>query len=379
MTVTTPIGLPVPAPIIPPGSIRFPLAWLLERAAAPLQYRASTEVAQLPVAGGGGGRLRALAYGHAPAISLALRQSPDGLWNGAMLAPPPARGDPFHGVGTIPAVRRLLEYGWDPDSPPIARARRTIFRLLAEDEDPAYAFELAPSARGDVEGVRRARVTLREAGAAVLAQAGFERDPRVRGAATRIMHRLDRFLASPLAQDPFVRVGNQRALAPDTAPPSHYTLLMLAYMPLFRRKWAETMEALGKYLAQPAPRTAPAIATGRELVPAPHLVLGDPLPGESAMEADFGPALAWLELVARLGFLRPGTTWGNLFERRVDDCDVDGIWRPRKGAPAPRTTNAFGWPSWTLEAQHVGDARFTDVTFRLGLIGKLAGWQIELA
>jgi hypothetical protein len=61
-----------------------------------------------------------------------------------MLEIPSGRSHGFEGVGTISAARRLLEYAWEKESPPLMRARRILFRLLAEDEDPAFLFELAP-------------------------------------------------------------------------------------------------------------------------------------------------------------------------------------------------------------------------------------------
>jgi hypothetical protein len=88
-----------------------------------------------------------------------------------MLSVPKQAGD-FTGVGTIPAVRRLLEYGWDRESPPLSHARRALFRLLAEDNDPAYLYELGPKSK-DEDSVRRGRMLLREAAAAALAQAGY--------------------------------------------------------------------------------------------------------------------------------------------------------------------------------------------------------------
>jgi hypothetical protein len=195
----------------------------------------------------------------------------------------------------------------------------------------------------------------------------------------RMMPRLVRFLSSPLAEDPFVRVGNQRVLRPEASPPSIYVLQMLAHMPLFRREWGELMAALATYLARPAPVTAPAIAAGKAIVPTPHLVLGDPLASERVAADDVGWAVTWLELVARLGLLRSGSSWLRVFERLLDECGPDGVWRPKRTAAVARTTNPFVWPSFPLEAQLVGDARFTDVTFRLGLIARLAGWQIEAA
>jgi hypothetical protein len=146
---------------------------------------------------------------------------------------------------------------------------------------------------------------------------------------------------------------------------------MLAHMPVLRREWAETVAVLAEWLSQPAEGTPP-----RDTGTAP-LLHGDPLADDG--ESDIGWTLAWLELAARMGMLRPGTVWMRAFERLVDDCDGDGVWHPRRAVTVARSTNAFIWPSWTLEPQLNGDARLADVTFRIGLIGRLAGWRIELA
>ena len=304
-------------------------------------------------------------------------QGRNGTWNNAMLTVPSSRGTHFRGVGTISAVRRLLEYGWTQDSPPLQHARRPLFRLLAEDEDPAFTFELA-TRQADSGAVQLASAVLREAAAAALAQAGYEKDPRLRGAATRIVDRLTAFLRSPLADDPFVRLGNQRVLPPEATPPTFYSLTMLAHMPLFRSERYEVMDLLGKYLARPAPRTPPAVAAGREVVPAPHVLLGDPLPTPYAAGADIPWALTWLELVARLGLLRRNDGWALIFDRLLSDCDAAGVWRPRKGPAVPSTDNPLVWPSFPLEPSMTGEARWTDATFRLGLIGRLSGRQVNL-
>jgi hypothetical protein len=45
---------------------------------------------------------------------------------------------------------------------------------------------------------------------------------------------------------------------------------------------------------------------------------------------------------------------------------------------AVRTSNPFIWPMYPLEENLSGDERWTDITFRLGLIARLLGRQIEL-
>jgi len=295
-----------------------------------------------------------------------------------MLSLPSARAEHFEGIGTINAARRLLEYGWDKDSPPLVHARRVLFRLLAEDQDPEYLFELGGKNATDEDMARRARAILREAAAATLAQAGYEGDPRLRGAARRIIERVAAYLRSPLAQKPFVRIGNQHVLPPEAAPPSVYALLMLAHMPLFRNEYHDAMALLYAHLSQPMPRQEAMQLCGKKIVAQPHLVLGDMLPHRSAADSDVVLSITWLELMARLGFLRRNDNWSKMYERFLDDRDRDGVWHPHKGMVVPRSTNPFLWPMYPLEDHLSGDERWVDITFRLGLIGRLSGRTIEL-
>src|SRR5450432_308266 len=175
---------PPAAPAAAPAPLEFPLSWLLEFAPPPIQYRAAIEVARLPLTASKS--FSALPYAYQPAIELALSQLADGTWNHNMLAIPTSRTERYKGIGTISAVRRLLEYGWDRESPPLLQARRVLFRLLAEDDDPAYLYELAGKGKVELAMVRHGRQLLREAAAAALAQAGYENDPRLRGAARRL-------------------------------------------------------------------------------------------------------------------------------------------------------------------------------------------------
>ncbi|HXY30219.1 MAG TPA: hypothetical protein VEI06_05880 [Gemmatimonadaceae bacterium] len=314
----------------------------------------------------------------ADAISLALRQRADGTWSGTMLTTPAPRGAPFEGVGTILAARRLVEYGWDRESPPLAHARRILFRLLAEDEDPNFLFELAPKGKPEPEYTRYGRRVLREAATAALAQAGYENDPRLRGAARRLLERTDNFLRGPLAEKPFVRAGNQHVLSPEAAPPSLHLLTMLAYMPLFRSEHFDVLDRLYAFVSQPLPRQAAASVVAGRIVAQPHLVLGDPLPHRNAVDADIPAALHWLELAARLGFLRRNEGWMRLYERFLDERDERALWHPRRGTMMPRAANPFTWPGFPLSGTP-GDDRSADVTFRLGVIARHLGRPIALA
>ena len=355
--------------------MQFPLGWLLEHASAPIKYRAITEVAKLPSPGD---RISLLPFTHRAALTLAIQQSGDGTWNHSMLTVPSARAEHFEGVGTINAVRRLLEYGWDRETPPLAHARRVLFRLLAEDEDPEYLFELGGKGSIDEDVSRRGRAILREAAAAALAQAGYEGDPRLRGAAKRILERVNGFLKSPLAQKPFIRVGNQHVLAPEAAPPSLYALELFAHMPLFRIENFEAMDRIFQHLSQPLPRQDAVQLCGKKVMPQPHLILGDMLPNRNVADTDVVWAMTWLELMARLGFLRRNDNWSKLLDRFLEDRDAGGVWHPHKGMSTARSTNPFVWAMYPLEETQAGDERWTDVTFRLGLIARLSGRPIEL-
>ena len=363
-----------PPPPLPPAPVRFPINWILSHAAAPIQYRALTEVARVADPES----LSNLPLTHRSALMLAMGQSADGTWGRNMLSVPSAKSANFEGIGTIPAVRRLLEYGWSKDSPPLLHARRMLFRLLAEDEDPAFLFELAGKQTQDEENIRRARLTLREAAAATLAQAGYEGDPRLRGAARRILNRLSEYLRSPISQKPFIRQGNQHMLAAEACPPSIYTMSMLAYMPLFRAENHHEMDALYAHVIQAQPRQDAVQLCGKLVLSVPHLVLGDALPHRNAADADVPYALYWLELMARLGFLKRNEVWSKLFDRFLEDRDRDGVWHPHKGMAVAKSAIPQVWPVYPLEDQKAGDERWTDITFRLGLIARLAGRTIEL-
>jgi hypothetical protein len=293
-----------------------------------------------------------------------------------MLTVPSIRSERFEGVGTINAVRRLLEYGWERDAPPLVHARRVLFRLLAEDNDPAYLYEFGGKTEDD-DLVRRGRLILREAAGAALAQAGYEDDPRLRGVARRVLERLGSFLRSPLGQKPWIRVGNQHVLAPEATPPSMYALSMFAHMPLFRTEHHEAMDRLYHFLTQPLPRQEPMQLYGKKVMSQPHLVLGDHLPNRNAADADVASALTWLELMARLGFLKRNDNWSKLLDRFLDDRDEHGVWHPHKGMAAVRSANPFVWPMYPLEEALSGDVRWSDPTFRLGLIARIAGRTIE--
>lgn len=366
------------APPPPPqAAVDFPLEWLLNNASAPIQYRAIIDIAKLDdlVLTNMGD----LPYSYRPALELAVQASINGVWNNSVLRLPTQRSEHFEGVGTVPAFRRLTEYGWNKDAPPLFHSRRVLFRLLAEDVDRSQLFELTPTkAKVEEELVLSHRQLLREGAGAALAGAGFEGDPRLRGAARRTIDRIGDFLRSPLAEKPWIRIGNQQVLHPEAFPPTMNALHLLAHMPLFQSEHYQTMELLYGYLTRPLPRQELVQQIGTQLVPVPHLVLGDLLPHRNAVEDDIPAALAWLELMARLGFLRRNDNWTRMYERFIEDSDRTGVWHPRKGMAMPKSTNPYVWPVFPLEQTHGGEERWCDVTFRVGLIARLSGRPIDL-
>jgi hypothetical protein len=83
--------------------------------------------------------------------------------------------------------------------------------------------------------------------------------------------------------------------------------------------------------------------------------------------------------MARLGFLRRHEGWSVLFERLLDQRDSDGVWRVAKGETALRSAHPMGWSAFPLQENLEGEGRFTDATFRIGLIARLSGRTIDLA
>jgi hypothetical protein len=378
--VTTPIVTPVSIfspPPPPQETLEFPLEWLLNNASPPVQYRAIIDVARLGDRTSRG--VSNLPYAYAPALELAIQAAVDGVWNGSILTVPSQRAERCEGVGTVPAFRRLTEYGWDKDAPPLYHSRRVLFRLLAEDTDRSQLFELTPTkAKVEEEVLLANRQLLREGAGAALAGIGFESDPRLRGVARRTVDRMAEFLRSPLAEKPWIRVGNKQVLHPEAFPPTMHMLHLLAHMPLFQSEHYEAMELLYDYLTRPLPRQDLVQQIGTQLVPVPHVVLGDHLPHRNAVEDDVPAALAWLELMARLGFLRRNENWNKMYERFIDDSDRSGVWHPHKGLAMPKSTNPYVWPMFPLERSHGGEERWADVTLRIGLIARLAGRPVEL-
>lgn len=365
---TTPARPPLPEMATEP--IRFPMRWLLEHAAPAVRYRALVEVARL----GSADEYERLAFSHPSALRCAITMSRDGTWNGRLF---PLPGAAAH-TATFSAVRHLVECGWHRDTPPLAQARRVLFRLLAQDEDAGALYELAEVAGTSKVRTRHLRAIVRDEAAALLAQMGFADDPRVRGAAARGITRVEAYLRSPLAAKPWVRVGNKQVLAAEAAPPTWSLLRLLACIPPLRTEKAALVAFLGRMLAQTEPRQESVQLLDGALVASPWYVLGDPIPHRNAVDGDLFAALAWLETAARLGLLRRSEGWLRMLERLVDQSDRHGVWRPAKpDAPVPSTHWCLaGWSP--LDPDATGDARLAEPTVRIAQVARLLGRELIL-
>jgi hypothetical protein len=348
------------------------LNWLLDRGSQPVRVRALVELGAVPQPD------RALvdaAHAYEPALRLAVQQGRDGTWGRRMLSVPAPGDATFTGVGTIPAVRRLVEYGWSADSPPLYNTRKALFRLLAEDADPEFLYELREETGDDESSQRRSRGVLREAAAATLAQLGCEADPRVRGAALRLLERVSAHVRSLSSDPPDMGPSGSRPIT-SAGPPSVHFLVMLAHMPHLRSEHHDEMERLFAFLSAPAV-TVP--TKGRQPArrdPGSIPVLGDPLADASAAARTLPTTLAWLEVLARLGFVRRSATWSALLDQLLVGRDLAGTWRGRADARAV-PTHAWDWPTFPLGDPSSNESWSADVTFRLALIARLAGRRLD--
>ncbi len=338
---------------------------MLGDAPSPLHFRVMKDLLSLsPLPSGAD----ALWMGNREGIRLALSQKVDGLWNNLILAvPKPGARDPSSQVGTVSAVHRLVELGWDPASPPFAAARRPLFRLLAEDTEHAFTYEFAGVGR-DADTVAFTRGILRGGAASALAHLGFEMDPRLRGAATRMLERVDEYISSPLVDDPWVKQGGEQALHPDAFPPTMHFVLMLSFMPVFLNEHDDFLDRLAGYLARPVPRHAPRRWVGARPLENPYLLLGDPLGLRSAVDADVPFAAFWLEATARAGLLQRHPAWLQVWERLLDERDRDLVWKPAR-THVLVSQQPFAWPFVDLSGRgEAGAAR--EIAWRLAMAAR---------
>lgn len=343
-----------------------------------IRYRLATEVLPGLLAPDQVVALRA-EIEQSPGVRAILKKQKDtGIWGSNLLGVSPNKAAGIKDVGTIPQVRRLLEYGLDPQHRAMRLTGRVLYRLLSRDEDPKLLFEYAKYGAAELGAEPWIREILREAATAALAHAGFGEDPRVRGAAHRILSAISSFLRSPLAENPFLRSGSSWILNPQASPPTVFSVAIFAYLPAIQRERAGLVERLSQHLGNVASKKTFGVLIGKKTMKPNFLLLGDPLHVTASGQADDLPfALYWMELLARLGVLNQSASASRLWGRLVRECDRDGIWRPKNLRSLPKAKSPWSYHYFPLETDTKrAEARLVDVTFRMALIARLAGWEM---
>ncbi|MHB1326596.1 MAG: hypothetical protein ACYC2K_00205 [Gemmatimonadales bacterium] len=308
------------------------------------------------------------------------RQKDTGLWGGNLVALEASAKDGIKETGTIAQHRRLLQLGVPLSSRAFKLSERVLFRILSRDEDPGLQFEYQKLAKEGAPAIEWGREHFREAAAAALAEAGFQEDPRIRGAAHRIASNVSQFLRSPLAEKPLTRAAGKTVLDPEAHPPSWYSIAMMAAMPNLQRERAGFIERLGQYLAQPAPKKAYVLMLGKKAIDPDVFLLGDPVDADAkGNPKDLPLALYFTELLARLGVLHTAPTATKVLARLLSECDERGVWNPKtlKAQPKPVDPITYHWYPLHPETK-APESRAVDVTLRLAQIAKYLGWQLHL-
>jgi len=367
-------------PLELPNQHWIPLTWLLQNAGASIRYRTLTELAPAGYASPEAiEAARAAVVESKTAAAVIKKQKDNGIWGGNLLGVAPAAAQGIKDVGTIPNYRRLLQLEWPRATRPFKLADRVLFRLLSRDEDPALLFEFQKQSKSDPEAELWARGIIREAASAALAEAGYAEDPRLRGAGHKIANSISQFLRSPLAEKPFIRSGKQVVLHPEAHPPSWYSVAMLASMPNLQRERAGFTERLGHYLAQPAPKKAFVSIVGKRTMKQQHLLLGDPIEADAkGFPKDMPLALHYIELMSRMGALPWAPVATRVLARLLKDCDETGLWHPKNLRSQPKALDKITYHYYPLHLDaKTTEGREVDVTFRLALIAKTLGWQLD--
>lgn len=318
---------------------------------------------------------------HNPSVTeVTTRQGADGFWGGNFLAFQASPRDGFDEPGTVAQYRRLLQLGLPTTTRPYRLADRLLFRTLSRDDDPLLYGEFFESTLDDLDAAEWYRGLIREGASAALAEAGHQDDPRLRGSAHKIISQVSAFLRSELADDPIIKRGSGAwQLHPEAAPPSWWSVAMLAAMPALQRERAGFVERLGQYLSQPAPTKSYMIVVGKTTLRPTHLLLGDPIEVDArGAPKDVPLALHFIELLASLGVLSFSESATDALQRLLEDVDADGVWRPKNLRSQPKGTSAITHHCWPLTADD-GElaSRQADITFRLALIAKRLGWSLE--
>ncbi|MGB7211315.1 MAG: hypothetical protein WBC97_01695 [Gemmatimonadales bacterium] len=364
-----------------PTHHRIPLTWLLEHGGESIRYRSLGEFA--PAGSVPAEQIEAAQMAiieSKAALAVTKKQKETGVWGGNVMGLGPSPKDGIKEAGTVSQYRRLLQLEWPRQGRPYRLADRVLFRLLSRDDDPTLLFEYQKLAKAEPIAEPWAKGVIREAGCAALAEAGYLEDPRLRGAAHKIASAMSQFLRSPLASKPFVRAGAHTALHPEAYPPSWYSVAMMAAMPNLQRERAGFTERLGAYLAHPAPKKTFVVQIGKKFARPTHLLMGDPIEADAkGHPKDLPLALHYIELMARIGALQFAPHATKVLARMLKDCDDQGIWHPKNLRSQPKLMNKIPRHAYPLVAEgKTQESKQVDVTFRLALVAKALGWQLEI-
>jgi len=313
-----------------------------------------------------------------PVLQILKRQKNNGTWGDNILGADLGRGRILPDGGSLVQYRRLVELGVPRGERAYRLAERVLFRLLSRDESPELMFEFKSFAKQDPAVATWVRTRMREGAAAALAQGGLEEDPRVRGAAHRVASDVSQFLRSELSEKLFIRRGSRTLLHPEAYPPTLFSVSMIAFMPSLQRERAGFVERLTAFLAKPAARRAVAIQVGKRFFKPTHELLGEPLHVDAAGHTDDIPlALHWIEILVRLGMLPASEPAQRALARLLKDCDDRGVWAPKTLRALPKCPSNLATFAFPLEPDgKTPQRRQADVTFRLSLIARLAGWEL---
>ncbi len=356
------------------------MTWLRTHASTPIRLRTLTEI--LPpeaVDREEVAALRSELLEYKGVTEIIKKQRSNGVWASNILGLGESKSLGIKDIGTVSQYRRLLELGVPATDGAVQLTNRLFYRLLSRDVDPKLLFEYHKAAKTNPDLVIWARASMQEAAAAALAHAGLVEDPRVRGAAQHVIDALSHFLKSDAATKPTVKKGMRHILNPDAHPPTIYSVALLAYMPNFQREQASFIELLQQFLAQPAPKKSFVVLVGKKSYKPTTQILGDPLQNDSAgRPKDLPFALHWMELLARLNWLRASPSAQRALARLLKDCDAEGVWTAkglRSFPKSPAALTRFTFPLEHSDKKH--EARRADVTFRLAHLAKLMGLELE--
>lgn len=307
------------------------------------------------------------------------KQRKSGLWGDNILGLAANKAQRIKDLGTMVRYRHLIELGVPTSLRAFRQADRVLHRLLSRDDSPELAFEYKAAAKQSPELAEWSRAMFREAATLALAHAGKDEDPRVRGSAHRIMTEVSQFLRSDFSEKPIARKGSRNILQPGSYPPTFLSFGLVAHMPSLQRERAGFVERFCAFLAQPQTKRKYVMVFGRKVVQPTFILLGNPLEADRSGNAkDLPLALMWIEMLVRMGMLHTNEVAQRILAKLLSDVDEHGVWSPRNLRAVPKGSSRLPTYAFPLELDgKTVERRQSDVTFRLALIAKLAGWELE--